>query len=77
MTPVLVSVVTPVLVSVVVLPQLVSNMPFTATLIWELPCVFNSISRRVYLLDRVTFTVLGFSYDGMAAGEFVPLFRLW
>jgi len=69
--------VTPVLASVVVLHQLVSNVPCNTTLIWELPSVSNSISGQVYLLERVTFTVLGFSYDGMAAGEFVPLFRYW
>ena len=65
------------LANVVVLPRLVSNVPCNTTLIWELPCVSNSISGRVYLLKRVTFTVLGLSYDGMAAGEFVPLFRPW
>ena len=60
--------VTPVLDSVVVLPQLVSNVPCNTTLIGELPGDSNNISGRVYLLDRITFAVLGFSYDGLAAG---------
>ena len=58
----------PVLASVVVLPQLVSNVPCNTTLIGELPGDSNNISGRVYLLDRITFAVLGFSYDGLAAG---------
>ena len=57
-----------VLASVVVLPQLVSNVPCNTTLIGELPGDSNNISGRVYLLDRITFAVLGFSYDGLAAG---------
>jgi len=61
----------PVLASVVVLPQLVSNVPCNTTLIGELPGDSNNISGRVYLLDRITFAVLGFSYDGMAAGQLI------
>jgi len=59
----------PVLASMVVLPQLVSNVPCNTILIRELPGDSNvQHLERVYLLDRITFAVLGFSYDGLAAG---------
>ena len=59
----------PVLASVVVLPQLVSNVPCSTTLIGELPSHSNNITGRVYIIDRITFAVLGFSYDGTAPGK--------
>ena len=61
--------VTSVLASVVVLPQLVSRVPCNTTFVGELPTSPYGTAGRVYLLDRVTFAVLGFSYDGEAPGN--------
>ena len=52
-----------------VLSQVVSNVPCETTFIGELPAGSNSLAGRVYLLNRVTFAVVGFNYDGEEIGE--------
>ncbi len=66
---------TSVLASVVILPQVVSNVPCNTTLIGELATGTYGTAGRVYFLDRLTFAVLGFSYNGQAPGiyrEIIP-----
>ena len=48
---------------------MVSNVPCETTFIGELPAGSNGLAGRVYLLNRITFAVVGFSYDGGAIGE--------
>ena len=52
-----------VLASVIISPQLVTNVPCNTTLLGELPAGTNSITGRVYLLNRETFAVIGFSIN--------------
>ena len=59
---------TNVLASAVILSGVISNVPCNATFIGELPSGSNSIAGRVYLLDRITLAVIGFSYDGGEPG---------
>ena len=60
--------VTNILASIVVPPQVVESVPCNTTLIGELPAGSNGLAGRVYLIDRLTFAVVGFSYDGEAIG---------
>lgn len=59
---------TSVLASVVILPETVSNVPCNTTFIGELPSGMYGTGGRVYLLDRVTFAIIGFSYNGEVPG---------
>ena len=51
------------LASAIISPQLVTNVPCNTTLIGELPAGTSNIIGRVYLLDRETFAVIGFSIN--------------
>ena len=64
---------TNVLASAVILPGVISIVPCNATFIGELPSGSNGIAGRVYLLDRITFVVIGFSYDGGEPGTYIAL----
>ena len=57
-----------ILASVVIPPQVVPIVPCETTFLGELPTGSNGIAGRVYLLNRLTFAILGFSYDGQAEG---------
>ena len=57
-----------ILASVVIPPQVVPIVPCETTFLGELPTASNGITGRVYLLNRLTFAILGFSYDGQAEG---------
>ena len=64
-----------VLASVSVVPETVTDVPCNTTFLGEFPGNSSDVGSngqiegRVYLLDRVTFAVLGFSYSGMEPGE--------
>ena len=57
-----------ILASVVIPPQVVPIVPCETTFLGELPTASNGVTGRVYLLNRLTFVILGFSYDGQAEG---------
>ena len=57
-----------ILASVVIPPEAVPSVPCSTTLVGELPGGPKGVGGRLYLLNRVTFVVLGFSYDGTAPG---------
>jgi hypothetical protein len=61
---------TRILASVIVQPETVANVPCETTFIGELPAGSNGLAGRVYLLNRITFAVVGFSYDGQAEDAF-------
>jgi hypothetical protein len=61
---------TRILASVIVQPETVANVPCETTFIGELPAGSNGLAGRVYLLNRITFAVVGFSYDGQAEGQY-------
>jgi hypothetical protein len=45
-------------------------VPCDTTFLGELPAGSNGIAGRAYLLNRLTFAILGFSYDGQAEDAF-------
>ena len=62
---------TRILANVIVQPETITKVPCETTFIGELPPGSNGLAGRVYLLNRVTFAVLGFSYDGQAEGWYM------
>lgn len=50
------------LASITVHPNIVRNLPCDTTLLGDLSDNEHGIVGRVYLVDRLTFAVLGFSY---------------
>ena len=57
-----------ILASVIIPPEAVPSVPCSTTLVGELSGGPRGVGGRLYLLNRVTFVMLGFSYDGTAPG---------
>ena len=51
-----------ILASIAVHPRTVRNLPCNATLLGGLSANGHDITGQVYLVDRLTYAVLGFSY---------------
>jgi hypothetical protein len=52
-------------------------VPCETTFLGELPAGSNGIAGRAYLLNRLTFAILGFSYDGQAEGMKIEILALY